>query len=148
MATLTPTLLGQAAVPFYFVTAGNGLSVSVSVVLNDGITVSVPVSYNIAGFNSPFMSATQPNLFKINMYTGCPGYSPAPYMMFGNTVGPISSCPGWGHVTGTAGISFSNTTIGTPSGGAFSFVQLITADSRSYTYPPPSQLPHLFEHWP
>lgn len=98
--------------------------------LSNGQQASANASFNVGAVGSPSMAVQNYGALTIDNLTGCSQQSGGPYLVYGNVTGPVPGCTGT--TTGTAGISF--TPVGTqPAGGSFSFVQLISGDTTTYS---------------
>ncbi|MGB0124203.1 MAG: IPT/TIG domain-containing protein [Silvibacterium sp.] len=132
-STITPTDLTQSSLNTYWVyasTKGNSLGVTYQYCVNipgfgNACSPNATAKFNISGGGK--MSSNAYNKLTIDTLTPCGGGSAGPFLVYGNITG--TSCvanPG-----GTWGISFKPS--GAPSGGTYSYVQLINSDTRTLT---------------
>ena len=109
---------------------GNSLGVTYQYCVNipgfgNACSPNATAKFNISGGGK--MSSNAYNKLTIDTLTPCGGGSAGPFLVYGNITG--TSCvanPG-----GTWGISFKPS--GAPSGGTYSYVQLINSDTRTLT---------------
>jgi hypothetical protein len=136
VTSLSNSNLQSSSLTFYWYDGVNGRVVSVSGTVN-GAAFSRGATFNITAPSpaTPGIGLPTQGHLNINNIGDCAGNPSAPTMVFGNISGPV---PGTNCVyRGDAGIIFSPPTIGTTSTppGSFFFVQLVTGDHVTYTYP-------------
>jgi hypothetical protein len=126
-----PAAFNQASTTYYWTVPASSQTVTLTLNLSNQNHASAKTIFNISGVTAPTMTVTNYGKFTVDNLTGCDASGGGPSLVYGNVAGPTGGCPG--KTTGTAGITFK--AVGTPpaSGGTFSFVQLVTTDTRSYT---------------
>jgi hypothetical protein len=137
----TLTSFNNSSVLFYWISTGNGRTVQYTANVN-GKSVQAQVTFNVSAPSpaTPTVSLPTGGQLSINNFTGCANNSGGPFLVFGN-LDPTSPAPGCaGTTTGYPGIIFTPPTTSTPP-GSFLFVQLVTGDQITYTYPSGSPSP-------
>ena len=132
-STASVTALADLSSPsfsYYWITAGQGLEVSVTATVF-GTQLTKSASFNITAPNPAQPTVTLPTngQLHINNVGDCSGGTPGPAMVFGSISGPN---PGTCTYSGQAGIRFAPPSATSPPGNFF-FVQLITLEHVTYT---------------
>jgi hypothetical protein len=120
--------LTSPTLTFYWVTAGQGIEVSVTATIF-GTSVTKYAHFNVVAPNPNEPTVTLPlgGALNVRNLGDCSGSTPGPNMVFGDISGPFPGCT----YHGTPGITFAPPTTTSPPGNFF-FVQLVTGDSIVY----------------
>ena len=126
--TSLPSNTGSAYT-FYWVYPGSSLPMTYKYTLTNGeVSPVATATFTVTGAGSMSNTSETSGKLTVDNLTGCTAQPGGPYLVYGNVTGPVPECSGT--TSGSAGIVF--TPSGAPSAGSYSYVQLLSTDTRVY----------------